>query len=85
MSVARGVNWSPPPRNGFKLNYDAATFKDINSLGFDALIRNEIGEVMAAMAARRRPVSDNKEAEVLACPKLWSHFGFRFCGANHRG
>ena len=67
--VDREVHWRPPPRNGFKLNFDAAIFEELNALGFGAVIHNGEGEVMAAMAARGRPVSGSEEAEVLACHK----------------
>ena len=65
--VAKEVQWRPPPRNGFKLNFDVAIFDELNASGFGAVIRNEEGEVMAAMAAKGPPVSGSEEAEVLAC------------------
>ena len=43
MLVTREVHWSPPPRNGFKLNFDAAIFEDLNESGFGAVIRSEGG------------------------------------------
>ena len=53
----------------FKLNFDASLFSALNSLGFGAVIRNEKGEVMVAMAAKGPEVSSSKEAEFLACRK----------------
>lgn len=44
--------WSPPPRCCFKLNFDAAVFNDINALGFGAVIRNDMGEVMVSPSTR---------------------------------
>ena len=68
-SIAREVQWSPPPKNGFKLNFNATIFEDLNASGFGAVIRNEEGEVMAALATRGPPVSDCEEAEEQACRK----------------
>ena len=66
---ARSSNWSPPSRSNFKLNFDAAIFQDYKATGFGAVIRNNEGEVMAALSARGPPVQDSEEAEVLACKK----------------
>ena len=67
--VARGATWSPPSENCFQLNFDAAIFNDINASIFGAIICNKLGEVMVAMTAKGPPISDNEEAEVLACRK----------------
>ena len=44
-----------------------AVFEGISASGFGAIVRNDSGEVMAAISARGPPVVDNEEAEVLAC------------------
>ena len=44
--------WQPPPQSVFKLNFDAAIFSGLNRSEFGAIIRNEEGEVMVAMAAK---------------------------------
>ena len=61
--------WQPPPQSVFKLNFDAAVFSGLNRSGFGAIIRNEKGEVMAAMAAKGPKVFCSMEAELLACRK----------------
>ena len=61
--------WCPPPGTLFKLNFDAAVFKDTESSGFGAVIRNSMGEVMAALSAKGPPVANSEEAEILACRK----------------
>ena len=61
------ISWRPPPLNRFKLNLDAAIFKDEEASGFGAIIRNERGDVMATLSSKGLPVSCNKEAETLAC------------------
>ena len=61
--------WQPPPQSVFKLNFDAAVFSGLNRSGFSVIIRNEKGEVMAAMAAKGPEVFCSMEAELLACRK----------------
>ena len=60
-------NWKPPTGQLYKLNFDAAVFENGSRIG--AVIRNATGEVMAALSARGATVSDNEEAEALACRK----------------
>ncbi|XP_050247367.1 uncharacterized protein LOC126694882 [Quercus robur] len=71
MNTSVNVNvWHPPPASVFKLNFDAAIFSDLNSSGVGAMIRNEKGEVVAAILAKGPPVGDSEEAEILACRKV---------------
>ncbi|XP_075659232.1 uncharacterized protein LOC142629133 [Castanea sativa] len=53
----------------YKLNFDAAIFSDLNASRFGAIIRNERGEVMAALSAKGPLVYGNEKVEVLACRK----------------
>ncbi|XP_075636917.1 uncharacterized protein LOC142609190 [Castanea sativa] len=67
MNTSVNVNgWHPPPASVFKLNFDAAIFSDSNSFRVGAMIRNEKGEVMAAMSAKGPTVEDSEEAKILA-------------------
>ena len=59
--------WRPPPPPFFKLNFDAAIFRERGRSGFGAVIRNERGEVMAVLSAIGPPVSGSEDAE-----KLWN-------------
>nr|XP_023892017.1 uncharacterized protein LOC112004019 [Quercus suber] len=59
--------WRPPSVFPFKLNFDAAVFSELSCSGIGAVIRNDNGEVMAAMSARGPLVADSAVAEVLAC------------------
>ena len=61
--------WQPPPGSLFKLNFDGACFDDGAHSGYGAVIRNEKGEVMAAIAVRGGVVHDSEEVEVMACRK----------------
>ena len=61
------ISWRPPSPNRFKLNFDAAIFKDEEASGFGAIIWNERGEVMAAFLGKGPPVACSEEAEILAC------------------
>ena len=49
---------------GIQAEFDGACFDDGAASGYGAVIRNEKGEVMAAIAER-----DNEEVEVMACRK----------------
>ena len=42
-------------------------FKEEDASGFGAIIRNERGEVMAALSGKGPPAACSEEAEVLAC------------------
>ena len=44
--------WQPPQGSGFKLNFDGACFDDGVESSHGAVIRNEKGEVMVAIAMR---------------------------------
>ena len=61
--------WQPPQGLVFKLNFDGAYFDNGAASGYGAVIRNEKGEVMAAIAVRAGAVQDNEEVEVMACRK----------------
>ena len=62
--------WQPPPGSLFKLNFDGACFDDGAASGYGAVIRNEKGEVMVAIAVRGGAVRDSEEVEVMACNKV---------------
>ena len=51
----------------YKLKYDAPLFSDLGKTGVGAVIRNEKGEVMAAMTACGPAIQTSEEAELLAC------------------
>ena len=66
----RVQTWQPPPASRFKLNFDAAIFAYLGCSGVGVIIRNEKGEVMGAMIAKGRGVTDSMEAEALACRRV---------------
>ena len=51
----------------YKLNFDASIFQDGENSGVGAIIRNDRGEVMAALSAKGPPVTGSEEAEIFAC------------------
>ena len=51
----------------YKLNFDVAVFSGLDRSGYGVIIRNDNGEVMAAMTASGPKVSTSDEAEMLAC------------------
>ena len=58
--------WMPPTGFQYKINFDATVFVDIKVSSFGVVIRNDKGEVMAALSAKGLSVMDSEEAEVLA-------------------
>ena len=66
-SILNANTWVALSDPTYKLNFDAAIFKELNCSGVGAIIRNRKGEVMAAMSAKGPPVEDSEEAELLAC------------------
>ena len=63
-------SWKPPPSSVYKLNFNVAMFSGLDRTGFGAVIRNDKGEVMAAMLAKGPLVFCIEEAELLACRKV---------------
>ena len=61
--------WQPPPGSLFKLNFNSACFDDGAASRYGAVIRNEKGEVMAAITVRGGAVRDSEDVEVMACRK----------------
>ena len=62
-------SWKPPLPSVYKLNFDAAVFSGLDRSGFGAVVRNDKGEVMAAMSAKGPSVFCSEEVELLACRK----------------
>nr|XP_023921668.1 uncharacterized protein LOC112033124 [Quercus suber] len=64
-----GDVWQPPSQAKYKLNFDATIFLGLDRSSFGAIIRNEKGEVMAAVIASGLKVNTSDEAELLACQR----------------
>ena len=67
VSIGLSQSWQPPEGLMYKLNFDALVFKDISASGVGVIIRNERGQVMAALSLKGLTVTDSEEAKVLAC------------------
>ena len=67
--------WKPPPQSVFKLNFDAAIFMETGTFGFSVTVRNDKGEVMAAVSAKGPPVSSIDKIEMLAYRKEMEYGG----------
>ena len=55
---AQRPRWKPPDMGFVKANFDGAIFKDISAAGIGVAVRNELGEVVAAMA-EKVPIPDS--------------------------
>ena len=49
---AQRPRWKPPNTSFVKANFDGAIFEDISAVGIGVAVRNELGEVVAAMAEK---------------------------------
>lgn len=61
--------WQPPSGTMYKLNFDTAVFANRAASGVGVVIRNDQGEVMAALSVKGAAMDDSEEATVLACQK----------------
>ena len=48
LKVEKLQEWIPPPINWIKVNVDVAVHKDQQVAGFGAVVRNSLGQVIAA-------------------------------------
>ena len=44
------VEWSPPPAENFKVNFDGVTFKEIHKARFSVVIWNSLGQPIASLS-----------------------------------
>ena len=51
------------------MNFDGTCFDEGAASGYGAVIRNEKGEVMVALAVKGDAIRDSEEVEVMACRK----------------
>ncbi|XP_034219163.1 uncharacterized protein LOC117630568 [Prunus dulcis] len=71
--IEKPTKWSPPPVGKYKLNVYAAFIPEIGVGGIGAVVRNDKGEVMAAMTFPLAVATSPKHAEIMAL-----HFGMKF-------
>ena len=48
--MARKVIWKPPDAALLKTNFDGAVFDDLGAAGIGVVVRNSLGEVLAALS-----------------------------------
>ena len=62
-SAVQSVYWSPPPLGLYKVNVDAATFKDIRATRIGVVIRDSLGKVAAVLCKKLEASLGPLEAE----------------------
>ncbi|CAL5401578.1 unnamed protein product [Camellia sinensis] len=75
----RVVRWCAPAEGWFKINFDGAWFKELQTVGVGVVIRNSMGEVMGAMSEQLPFWVDADCAEAFAAAKaieLAKYLGF---------
>ena len=66
ISACPQVRWKPPPNASQKVNFDDATFKDIQKAGLGAVIRNSSGQVLASISEQVPLLHTSDIVEALA-------------------
>lgn len=66
---ASEVGWCAPANGWLKINFDGALFKELKAVGVGVVIRNHLGEVMAALSERLPFWVDSDCAEAYAATK----------------
>lgn len=66
---ASEVGWCAPANGWLKINFDGALFKELKAVGVGVVIRNHLGEVMAALSERLPFWVDSNCAEAYAATK----------------
>ena len=65
--VSHSTQWWPPPHSVYKVNFDGATFIDMDSVGLGVVTRDSDGMVIASLSERIRLPPTVADLEALAC------------------
>ena len=72
MSTSNRVSWIPPPKSSLKVNFDWATFTDIDKAGLGVIIRNDHGQAIASLSEQIRLPFSSDLVEALAAVRAIS-------------
>ena len=62
--------WRPPDSHCFKVNFDAAVFRDLNKAGLGVIVRDCGGAVLGALSSSIPLAQSVADVEALACLKV---------------
>ena len=65
--VSHSTQWRPPPHSVYKVNFDGATFIDMDSAGLGVVARDLDGMVIVSLSERIRLPPTVADLEALAC------------------
>ena len=66
------VAWTPPPDGCVKINFDGATFNDINKAGLGVVIRDSFGQVLASLSKQIQLPFSSDLVEAMAAVRALS-------------
>ena len=61
------IYWHPPQEGMYKANFDAALFDGLGMAGLGIVVRDSMGNIIAALSQKIRSPHSVEMAEALAC------------------
>ena len=65
------IYWHPPQEGMYKANFDAALFDGLGMAGLGIVVRDSMGNIIAALSQKIRSPHFVETAEALACNRAF--------------